>query len=222
MKTVLALFVGICVVGTVGLAWAGGVVIDPHTGQVYPKAGDGVVNPQTGQYYPDVGGGYVNPETGGFYPKIGGGGTLTNDPQRYQGKHHTPESYNYQHNYYFPGGTDRRYDPPPEYRYQPVRPPQTPDYDGMADALMRGLEAKRQIELERQRQAEREWKQDQRKFFRENQEILNDPDLFNLFKAQANAKIIDHNYDDVGNMALLEEAAQEAKAIYKDLTGTNK
>lgn len=47
---------------------SGSPVINPGTGDYYPKVGNGVVNPRTGEYYPQVGPFYLTPMT----PKPGG------------------------------------------------------------------------------------------------------------------------------------------------------
>lgn len=66
---------------------------------------------------------------------------------------------------------------------------------------------------EQQQELERKWQQDQKAFFDSNKDISNDPELLKTFQQQANIKINDSSYDSVSNTDLLNQAAQEARAI---------
>jgi len=90
------------------------------------------------------------------------------------------------------------------------------------------LTAKIRAEMEAKSQedaakaAEQQWNQDVATFNTDNQEALKDKALYNTFVKQANAKLADSDFDNMGNRELLDQALKEAKAIngYKE-TPTN-
>lgn len=79
------------------------------------------------------------------------------------------------------------------------------------EKLQAAFEADKQAAAKQQ--AEAKWREDQDRFFKDNDDIKKDSNLFKTFARQANSKITDPEYASVANEDLLKEAADEARAI---------